>query len=410
MPNKLTIRLFEGEGGRMVASVLDPLVTSGTMFLVQGVVLLTVSKLEFARYSLVYSYVVMGQAVLSALFGGPLITLLGSIGDKNIKKVSEEAALRMQLFVGIGLGIIAFLAAMIIGLPAGLAGLGALIMVGLSFRDALRSVLVAQLKFGATVVVALWFAGITSASLFVIWLIAGRLTAEGGLTALAIGVFATLIVPILRALTSRGRMSQEISRQMLSMATWSIPGALSSWLQNSFYLTVLALSMSLEAVAEVSAARMVTMPILITSTGLLRFAQVQASRNLASEGAAKAIGNARRQALTCLAIGAAIASICWMLAWIVDPVWLPRSYPHLISLAAVWLAFAATTVARGFYTSMFQAMGRYRELFLFGVLVLPFILGGVAVGPRLLGLLGAVLPMIVGELLLLAILAARARQ
>ena len=53
-------------------------------------------------------------------------------------------------------------------------------------------------------------------------------------------------------------------------------------------------------------------------------------------------------------------------------------------------------------------MGRYREIFSLNLIVLPFVLSGVVLGPFALGLPGAVLPMAAGELVLLALLAFRA--
>jgi O-antigen/teichoic acid export membrane protein len=94
----------------------------------------------------------------------------------------------------------------------------------------------------------------------------------------------------------------------------------------------------------------------------------------------------------------------------INPEWLPHSYPHLLPLVAAWLAFVAATTARGFFTSLFQAMGRYRELFISGTIILPFVLAGIATGPLILGLPGAVLPMAAGELILLVLLAVRTRN
>lgn len=395
---------------RATASMLDPLVTSGTMFLVQATVLLTDSKAAFASYSLAYSYVVMGQAVLSALFGGPLITLLGSMADEQTRAQTGTAALRLQLGIAVGVAAMGIVVAVTIGLPTMIAAFAALGIVGLSFRDALRNVLTAQLRLGTALANAIWFAGATAAVLGGLWLATGKVTALGGLAALAIGALGTLVGWIASALRTPARLPREALHRLIGMAVWSVPGAAVIWLQNSFYLTLVAVNLSLNAVGEVSAARMIVMPILITASGLLRLAQVQASRKLADEGLGGAISNARRLALACLAAGAGAGGACWAGSVVVDPEWLPHTYPHLLPLAATWLLFAAATMARGFYSSLFQAMARYREIFVLNIVILPFVLGGVVVGPGALGLPGAVLPMAAGELVLLALLAARARR
>lgn len=402
-------RRLRGGGGRVVASALDPLVSSGTMFLVQGAVLLSASKLEFAAYSLAYSYVVMGQAVLSALFGGPLVTLLAGAPDAE-REAMGAAVLRLQLIAAVVLGMIGVGAAVALGLPAGVAVLAAAGMIGLSFRDALRNVLAAALRLDRALGMAIVFAAATIAALAAAWLARGRIGPELALAALAFGALAGVAPAALRALAQRATLPREAFRRLTSMVKWSLPGVAAIWLQNSFYLTLVAVNLSLGAAGEVSAARMVAMPILIVSSGLLRLTQVQAARRLQNRPRAAVIGRVRALALVCLAAGAVLGGGCWMADGLIDRAWLPNDFPHLIILAGAWLAFAAASTARGLYTSIYQAMGRYRELFVQNVVVLPFVLAGIAWAPLALGLVGAVLPMALGEVALLALLAARAAR
>lgn len=396
---------------RKIASALDPLVTSGTMFLVQGAVLLSATKYEFAAYSLAYSYVVMGQAMLSALFGGPLVTLLGNLPDKVNRGsgLMEGAVLRFQLATSAVLSVIGAIAAALLGIKATIILLVALGMIGLSFRDALRSILVAKVDFTDALIVALRFALVTGLTLVTLFLLFHRIDANLGLGALAFGSLVTVGKRIVFGLATRTKLPEGVQKKLIRMAVWSLPGAIVVWLQNSFYLTLVAFNLSLSAAGEVSAARMIAMPLLITASGLLRLAQVQASIQLAQEGLDSAIGKARRSALLCLAAGAVVAGACLTGHYIVDNSWLPHAFPHLLELAGAWIAFAAATTARGFYSSLFQAMGRYREIFVLNIIVLPFVLAGVALGPLVMGLVGAVIPMAVGELLLLLLLSFRSK-
>lgn len=396
--------------GYKLTSVLDPLVTSLTMFIVQSAVLVSASKAEFATYSLAYSYVVMGQAMLGALFGGPLITLLSDLPKESGRVAISEAVLRFQFASSVVIGVGGLAMAAALGLPIDIATLVALGLIGLSFRDALRSVLAAQLQLTEALMVAIRFSLVTTLLLIVMLCTSHRIDAILGLVALAAGSLITVLRPIATVVLTRARLPAETVRRLMSMAAWSVPGAVVIWLQNSFYLTVVALSLSLDAVAEVSAGRMIVMPILITASGLLRLAQVQAGRKLLNEGRDSAIRNARRPALACLAIGSGIAVGCWIADHTIDHRLLPNGFPHALALAGAWTTFTAATVARGFYSSLFQAMGRYREIFLLNVAILPFVLGGIIIGPRVIGLPGAVLPMAGGELLLLTFLAWKATR
>lgn len=396
--------------GYRLTSALDPLITSGTMFIVQTAVLVSASKLEFATYSLAYSYVVMGQAMLAALFGGPLITLLGELPEESGRVAISEAVLRFQFASSVVTGVGGLAMAAALGLPIGIAILVVFSLIGLSFRDALRSVLAAQLQLTEALVVAIRFSLVTTLVLTVMLFTLHRIDAMLGLVALATGSLITVLRPIATGVSTRARLPSETIRRLMGMAAWSVPGAAVIWLQNSFYLTVVALSLSLDAVAEVSAGRMIVMPILITASGLLRLAQVQASRKLLNEGRDSAIRSAQRPALACLAIGGGIAVGCWMADHTIDHRLLPNGFPHAMALAGAWTTFTAATVARGFYSSLFQAMGRYREIFLLNVAILPLVIVGIIIGPRVIGLSGAVLPMAGGELLLLTFLAWKATR
>ncbi len=395
--------------GRAIASALDPLVTSGAMFVVQGAVLLTASKIEFATFSLAYSYVVMGQAVLGALFGGPLVTLLASAAEAERTEMGA-ATLRLQFAVAIVLGTAGVAVAIALGLPAGVSALAAAGMIGLSFRDALRNVLAAALRLEQALALAIAFTAVTLAALAAAWLVRGRVGAELALTALAFGALIAVAPSALRALARRAAMPRAAFRRLTAMAAWSLPGVAVIWLQNSFYLTLVTVNLSLGAAGEVSAARMVAMPVLIVSSGLLRLAQVQATRRLADQPRTTVVGRARGLALACLAAGALAGAACWIADRAIDRTLLPDGFPHLVALAGAWLAFAAASTARGLYSSLYQAMGRYREIFVLNLVVLPFVLAGVVFAPLALGLVGAVLPMALGEVALLALLAARAAR
>lgn len=394
---------------RVIISALDPIISSATTFLVQGAVLLSTSKLEFATFSLSYSYVVMGQAVLSALFGGPLVTLLNIPAHVEKRRSLGDAVLRYQLLASLLIAAFGFSASLLLGIDWILAVWGVIGLLGLSFRDALRSVLGAQLRLLESLILAIVFLTVTSIILSSMLIFDGKITAERGLAALATGAILAVLPKILLSLTTREILPRSALRDMFAMATWSLPGVTVIWLQNSFYLTLLAINLNLSAVAEVSAARMVILPILITASGLLRLVQVQASHQLAQNGIDAALAGSRRGALLCLFVGLGLAGICFVANKAIGESWLPTGHSHILLLAGGWLLFAAATTARGIYSALYQAMGRYREIFGFNVAILPLVLGGVAISPLAIGLIGAILPMAAGELLLLVLLVWRAR-
>ncbi len=390
-------------------AALDPIVSSATVFLIQAAVLLSASNTEFAQFSLAYSYVLLGQLGLSAIFGGPLITVLRRIGDDDERGGVGQALLRYQFALALIAGAAGVGAGLALGIPAATALLVVAGFLALAFRDALRSVLLAQLKVGEALRVAATFALCTAAALAIIYTAAGNITHIWALAALAIGAGLSISPHLLRAVRRPHMVPRETIRALSAMAVWSLPGAAVVWLQNSFYLTLLALNLNLTAVGEVSAARMAVMPILITTTGLLRLLQVHAARMLGEQSAARAGRLVRIIALAALCGGAVLAALAFFAGQLIPPAAIPAAYAQVVLLVTVWLLFAAATTARGAYSALYQAMGRYREIFWFNAAVLPVVLAGVYYAPPAFGLIGAVLPMAAGELILLGLLALRLR-
>lgn len=396
--------------GRALTSALDPVISSGAMFLLQGAVLLTADKQAFGSYSLGYSYVLMGQVLLSALFGAPLVTLLARMEGDEQRCHIGEAVLRFQMMASLVVGLLGLVLAWLAGIPASIAIAAAIGLVGVSFRDALRSVLLARLELVRAVALSIMFAAAIVVILAIMFIVFRRIDAVLGLAALAVASLLAVSRYVWVSLTTKARIPAETRREIRGMTTWSLPGAIAIWLQNSFYLTLIAINLDIGAVGEVSAARMAIMPILIVTSGLIRLAQVNASRRLAGEGIAAALTGARRPAVLCLLGGVVVSLGCLVLGTTVLARFVPPKFPHLAQLVAVWLFFAGANIARSIFTSLYQAMGRYRELFVYNAAMLPAVVAGIAYAPKYLGLPGAILPMALAEIVLIVMLIARVHQ
>lgn len=391
---------------RAAASALDPVVASLSVLLVQAALLATADKQEFARFSLAYSYVVMGQAIMSSLFGGPLVTLLARRKDKVEQDATGRAILRFQFFVSCSAAGFGIVVASAMGISTYLAAAAAAGLVGLSFRDALRSVLTSQMRVSESLILSLAFAIITILVLGIEYSAQGHIGSLAGLLALALGANLTLSLRLLQVFRPPESLTQQDRREMGRMAVWSLPGTIVVWFQNSFYLTLVAINIEMAAVGELSAARMTVMPILICSSGLLRLYQVQASAKVEKEGLACAALGARKLAQLLLSTTMAVAAMVWLTADHVPSRFVSLAHPHLIALSSAWVLFAGLSVARGVYSTLLQAMGRYRELFIVNLVLMPMVLFGVVEAPKYLGLVGAILPMAAGELAMLGIFAA----
>ena len=403
------LTVFHGKAGQIALSVLDPVLSSAAVFTIQGAVLLSASKIEFAAFSLSYSYIIMGQAILSSLFGGPLITLLGKIPDDVERRLAGEGILRLQLLASLLLGFTSLLISFLFHIDLIVSTLCIASFIGLSYRDALRSVLAAQNRLLEGLILSFVFALIVACGLTTSYILFDRISLISGLSILAISAVIICSTFVMQGSINTRLPRGQILSDLSSMAVWSLPGTAVIWLQNSFYLTLVAINLNLTAVGEISAARMLIMPILIITSGMLRLFQVKARLRLNDGGLSEALVTVRAPLFLCFATGLFIAILCLIFDGSRIHNLMPIGHRNLLMLAGAWVLFATATTARGIYSALFQAMGCYREIFFYNAALLPFVLAGIAVGPRVIGLVGAILPMVAGELFLLALLVWRAK-
>lgn len=394
----------------LISSGLDPLIGSAAMFLIQISILYFSTKSSFAEYSLSYSYIVMGQGILGALFGGPLITMLNRTEGPNFDKMLTHSVLKVQIWSSVILGALGTTIAMVFGIPLAITILSAIAMIGLSFKDSVRSILVANYDFNRALIISCQSAVITLIFVFLAIFLTGTITSSQAVIVVIISTFAVLFKRFITALLARSSMPKEFLRGLAGMAAWSVPGAIVIWVQNSLYLTLVALNLSMASVSEISAARMVAMPLLITASGLLRLFQVRTSHILRESGPGLALQTVKKYALVVFLVGALLSCLVFSVGSSLPIQYLPQRYPNIILISAGWFFFAAMTTVRGLYSAFYQAMGRYREIFVLNTLVVPLVIVGLLYAPQEFGLLGAIFPMAFGELLLACLLILKARR
>lgn len=389
-----------------VLGALDSLGTSGTMFVVQMAIILTASKSEYGLYSLVMSYVLVGQSIFSAFFGPPLITALSRLpgesqADAAMVAMSWQFRAAISLAVAFGIGAAFFWP----GRSVTLTTAAALAFVGLTYRDAQRTAWTANLSMEKAFLNTCLFAGlvVVGAGLAVLYM--KELGAAQSLAVVAGAVFVSNAPRIWRVVRKRAVMPRGFGRYYRSLILWSAPGVIVIWIQNNLYLTIVALYLNLSAVGEISAGRMLAVPYLLASTGLLRVAQVRFTQMLQNEDGGSALRMMRNWVVGNIGSGLALSVVLIALDRAAANSVSPTRYPHLLELAAYWFLFAGIATARGAVSSMFQAIGRYKAIFLANICAIPTVLGGIVLMVPAIGLPGAVLPMAAAEAQLLITLA-----
>ena len=383
----------------MIASVGDALINSAVMFAVQLALIWFADKDDYGAYSLLMSYVLMGQAILSSVFGAPLITSTSPLSVEArdallVRAVRWHASLTLALAIAAG-GL----------LHLALPGVGALPLLltlltflGLASRDLQRVAWAIEGRLDRALFSSLAFAFLTTAALLLIYVRAGTLTLTGGMAATGISAMLTAAVPMIRRAGRPIGLVEPGTPNLIAHARWTLPGVVVIWIQNNLYLTIVAVLMSLSAVAELSAARMMAMPYVIVAAGLLRLNQVRFGQQLAAEGAASAFASARRWMVLHLALGAALAAISALALALGAQSLVSNKYPNLLALASLWFLFAGASSARGSLGALCQARGAYRQILLVNLATVPTALVGMAFLVPLWGMAGAIAPLVAAEL------------
>lgn len=382
----------------------DPIICSGCIFLLQSLIIFTTSKYEFAVFSLSYSYIVMGQAILAGVFGGPIITLVSRQDDETTKLRLGNALLRANLAAALSTGFFAFFIGFVFKLNLVLFATSLFAFILLAFRDAVRGVLICRNEAKRSFCLAVGFATVSLTYVGVRYWWTGQVDTLDCLTAIGIGTGSTMLSAMTTAISTKASLGQHERRELAGMAIWSLPGSIVIWMQNSFYLTIIAKNIGMQAVGEVSTARLIVMPILVASGALLRIAQAHSAKLLQDNGPTKASHAARRLAVPIALAGIGAASAIFVAADWLPKEWLPHEHPNIGPLVACWMAFTAAAIARGLYTSLYQAMGRYRELFAINMISLPFVLAGIALAPLWIGICGAIIPLALGEVFMMVVM------
>lgn len=392
-------------GGNTGASMLDALITGGVMFAVQLALIGFAAKADYGAYALLMSYVLMGQAILSAFFGAPLITCASRLPQER-RAALLVSAVRWQLVAVLIFGCAMGLLYVVLELPFGapLVIATTVAFAGLSIREIQRVCWTVELQPQKAVTNAIVFGCAVLLLLAIYALRQGQLTSGAAMAAIGFSALVTGTVPLFPRLKASNAAKESFRSGVLVHSKWTLPGVIVIWVQNNLYLTLVATMLTMAAAAEISAARLVAMPYLLAAGGLLRLNQVQFGHliNAGPIGAAQI--SAKRRVVAHLLIGTSLAAAAGAAAALGASTLLPEHYPNLLQLSALWLLFAGVVSARGVLSSLLQAEGRYKAILLANIMSLPVSLIPMVLLIERWGLPGAIIPLISAEGLFLLLL------
>lgn len=403
-------------------SVVDQVLLSGLNFAVGMCLIRFGSKSDYGLYSQLFAAGLFAVGLLEALIGSPLTTLAPHMPVSH-QALAIRRLQRWQGMAGAGLGLLFGLVATWVvwdGVPElapGPVGLGFAVFVAVSaVREYRRTVWFIQADLRSLLL---------SDGLYVVLALMG-----GGALALSQQVGAATILAVLSGAQGLALMVGQrpapvppdtpapVWRETLAAiwdkGRWAMPGMVVGWLGNYSFLYLASAMSGVEATAEVSASRLLLVPV-----GLMVVAWSRVARPLAGRLIhARDWRSLNRLSLFSLG-GIEVFSLVYMLVLFLALPWLQAhvlgaKYQGINTLVMAWGAYFLVSVARTIATTWLVSIGAFRQLFIEGCGVVLFMLAVASATIPRWGALGAVMALIAMEsfdfLLLLGLIAYQRRR
>lgn len=386
--------LFSGA----VVSVIDQAMLSGLNLLIGLAIISVGAKADYGIYVQLFTLMLLSQSLQDALIGAPMMALAPKARARRMRAICAHLY-RLRLWMVTGIAAIAILGVLtaanlftVAALDPSLALPFAAALVGQSLREYARDyafleldtprVLLIDLVYVGLVVPGLGL-GIALDALDVDWVFS--VVAVAGAVAGAWG----LRVSRLRPMGRHGHGGKTL-RDSWRLSRWALPSVVMSWAGNYGFLYVVAGMIGVLATADVSAARLLLMPVGLCSVAWASIYLPRASRWVGAGDFARV----RRVAwLSCAGLAALIAAYLGVLLGVyglLETYVLGEEYAGLEPVAVAWAVFFVAAAVRNAGIQTLSAGAHYQDLFWYTlaglVLAAPLVVGMTA----WVGILGAV--------------------
>jgi O-antigen/teichoic acid export membrane protein len=382
--------------GSLASTAIDEALLSGLSLVVALALVHGASKQEYGLFALVTALLLLLRGVQNAL----VLTLLSTQGARRagssrasfVRTLSRlQAGLGWLLAVVLAGGVALYTGAAVLAASSGIA------LAGGWMREYRRGVALLEARNRAALVGDALFVALSGAGLLGLAL-RGPMTAAGALavTGVAAGAAAWIGFPRLPA----GAVDDHrpVVTEALRQGRWTLPGMAVTWGQNSGYIYLVGLALDATAVADIAAARLFIVPLLLVGVAWGRVFLPRAGALL---------GEGRDEVVLagCVKSAAVIAglAVAYVLALVVAFALglgrlLPADYASVEPLVVLWCVFAAVNLLRSIASTALVARLHFRALF--GVSVAAaaasLLLVVALLGP--LGARGAIIGLVGGEL------------
>ncbi len=387
------------------SAVVSQALLSAAGFAVGLMLIRRTSDLEYGSYILASSAILLLVSLQNAFFA-PTLAIRMSQLDR-----AGRATLVDGLYVGqrgllAGAAVAAGVAALclwwagILGRHTGpLVLAGILATLAVLYREFFRMVLFAHRRpldvlrsDGAHVVLLL--AGVFAATLTP----APAALALAGLGAAALGSGALLSAGLTRYEAWRGAGARGLVREIAPLAAWSTAGAAIHWTFSQGTIYLVAATLDVTAVAAIAATRLLLMPINLLSTGIGSLMLPLASGWLQRHGPALLLRRLALFACAMVVVTLGYFALLWWWREEVFAVVLRKQFAERDALLLLWGLVFLVMVVRDQLIYLLAAQARFRVLTLLTLASAVVSLTAGYAGMRTLGVPGALVGMLAGEL------------
>lgn len=388
------------------SAVLNQAILSAASFAVGLILLRNATAGQFGYYVLAINAILLLTSLQNAFFGPPLAMRLHRL--ERVERGQLVGGLyREQHRILSALGLLTILVAL--GLwysgvlddhSTPLVLITVVAALAVLHREYFRMVLLAYRRSHAVLGIDVLYVALLLAGIFAATLTPTPAIGAIGALGLAAIVGGTLLSRALRHYEPRSTGTvPNLLREIAPLAAWSTAGAAVHWAFSQGYIYLVAGTLDVTAVAAIAATRLLMMPVNLLSSGIGSLMLPVASGWLHKHGATLLL---RR--LYLLAAGLVVAALCyflllWLLRdWIFAAV-LRKQFAQRDELLLLWGAIFLLIVIRDQLIYLPAAQGRFHALTLLTLFSATIALATSFWGILQFGLTGALVGMLIGELI-----------
>lgn len=397
--------------GAAVATI-DQAMLSATNMLIGLSFLRFASKVDYGVYVQLFALLMLSQSLQNALVNGPMVPMAPKRRARGMRAIAAHL-FRLQTVVSVILVCVAFtgievasLGFHLPALPHSVALLFSLALGGQWLREFVREYNFLRLLPHATLVIDLLYVflmalglglGIALDRFNTDWVFGSMACAN--FVAGFFGMWRTRLRPF--AIHGEGRKTLS---EAWTLSRWTLPSVVISWGSNWTFVYIVAWMVGVAAAADVSAARLLLMPVALCTVAWTSVFVPRASRWV-GRGELDVVIRVVRWSVLGLWLLILGYTVTLVLAYGLLQTWvLGPEYGGLRTLTLAWALFFLINVLRAAATLSLVGGGHYRALFVYTCIAFVLGIPLVVALTHVYGSLGAVLGLAASEFLLAMII------